>query len=364
MRELFLPIGLSGAVCFTGPIQRLLTALLEGCAEMRNAISIRWQQFSNALELFSAPEHLKLTISNLSDKYYNLYSLEKIACLNAQLYLIMAEIVSLTAGIISLAALFNTCIECFDCYRLARDCPAQVKTKLVRLDFEKERLLIWAEQAGLMRTDAAFRNPNIEANEGNLRDTLEQIRMLLADSTKLQDKYGIRQQEGLATLTERKVEPISRNSFEIFRASYRRFCGRFIVSQTGLKLTARVRWAILDENKFEGLIKTLRDFVDNLYWYVKVERRVQDRMVEQDIMAVTDTVDLLMIKEASEDDYQIWSDIASRAVDRAERSTITHTETDEQSASEEDEVAPGSPTRPTRSGAVGAIFESSGSIDR
>lgn len=227
--------------------------------------------------------------------------------------------------------------------------------KLVKLDFEKTRLLIWANQVGIVSTDPRSRNPGIERNEASLRQTMEQIQYLLADANKVQDKYGVRQQEQPVAAIEASPDLVSRNSFATFTASYRRFCGKFFEPSIGPKLTARVRWAILDENKFEGLIKTLKDFVDNLFWLVEVERNVRDHIVEEDIMAVTGLLELELIKDASEHDYQAWSDVASRAVDRTERGTVPNADTNDQDISEvEDEGSRGRPELPHKS-VVGAV---------
>lgn len=236
----------------------------------------------------------------------------------------MAEAAGLAASLISLASLFSTCIECFGYYRAAKNCPRQIKTKLVKLDFEKTRLLIWANEVGLVSTDAHSRKPDLERHEPQLKATLEQIQTLLSDANKIQDKYGVRQQDEPVTIADSNTELVSRNSFDTFMAAFRRFRGKFVNPESSPKLTACFRWAIADETKFEVLIKTLRNFVDNLFWLVEVDRSIQDRIVEEDIMAVTTLVDLETIKDASEHDYQLWSDVASRAVDRTEASTVSH----------------------------------------
>ncbi|CAO1599060.1 hypothetical protein XANCAGTX0491_002806 [Xanthoria calcicola] len=259
----------------------------------------------------------------------------------------MAEALGVAASLISLASLFGTCIECFTYYRAAKDCPRQIKTKLVKLDIEKTRLLMWANQVGLVSTDPSSRNPGLERHEANLRQTMEQIQFLLAEANKMQERYGMRQHEQPIAAIEASPDLVSRNNLDTFTASYRRFRGRFVEPGMGPKLTARVRWAILDENKFEGLLKTLKDFVDNLFWLVEVERSIQDHIVEEDIMCITSLLELELIKDASEHDYQVWSDAASRAVERTERGTILSADTDDQDISGfGDEASQGNPEFP------------------
>ncbi|KAL9110489.1 MAG: hypothetical protein Q9227_005033 [Pyrenula ochraceoflavens] len=233
----------------------------------------------------------------------------------------MAETIGLAASLISLASLFSTCIECFQYYEVAKECPRQVKTKLVKLDFEKTRLLIWANEAGLVSTDARFRNPSIEKHEEQLHETFEQIRYLLAEANKMRERYGLRPGDDLAVTASTTL--VSRNSFKKFKTSFRRFSARFIKPELAPSLSTRLKWAIVDESRFEILVKTLREFVDNLFWLVNVERSVQDHIVEEDILVVRDLDDLEMIRDASDHEYQIWSDVASRAIKKTERGTTT-----------------------------------------
>lgn len=269
----------------------------------------------------------------------------------------MAEAVGLAASLISLTALFSTCIECFDYYRAARDCPREVRTKLVKLDFEKTRLLIWANKTGLVSTDASSRNPAIERYQEDLRATLQQIHLLLTDANKMSGQYGIRQQDYPALSAETATDLVSRNSLDIFLTSYRRFRGKFLSPKNGPNLSARFRWAVTDEAKFEGLIRTLKDFVDNLFWLVEVDRSVQDHIVEEDILAVTNLVDLEIIRDASENEYQVWSDTASRAVDRTERGTIHDNDQNGQHAQNEPFFATTEISREPTARATSEVFD-------
>jgi Prion-inhibition and propagation len=62
----------------------------------------------------------------------------------------MVEPIGLTVGLLSLAGLFSTCIDCFDFYEASKDCGDELRTLLVQLDLEKTRLLTWAEHVGLV----------------------------------------------------------------------------------------------------------------------------------------------------------------------------------------------------------------------
>ncbi|KAL9023157.1 MAG: hypothetical protein Q9180_008359 [Flavoplaca navasiana] len=74
-------------------------------------------------------------------------------------------------------------------------------------------------------------------------------------------------------------------------------------------------------------------------------------------MALTSLLELELIKDASEHDYQVWSDVASRAVDRTERGTVPNADTDDQDTAEvEGEGSRGRPELPHRR-VVGAVYD-------
>ena len=188
---------------------------------------------------------------------------------------------------------------------------------------------------------------------------MEQIQALLAEMHKMQDQCGVRRQDESVAVADSTPDLVSRNSLDTFMASYRRFRGRFLKPDLGPKLSARVWWAICDETKFEGLIKTLKDFVDDLFFLVPVERSVLFHIVEEDIMAVTDLVNLEIIRDASENEYQAWSDVASRAVGRTEGGTVPCTDVQDEDPHSKKTWVPRKLHDPTKDQIAGEIFDPS-----
>ena len=240
----------------------------------------------------------------------------------------MAEVVGLATGIISLASLFTTCVDCFEYYKAAKDCPRRLRMLLVKLDFEKTRLLLWANNIGLVSTDSDSRDSGIEQHEELIRRGLEEIMDLLAEASEMSERYGVKKrllEDGVTEEEDLRTDVVSHNSMSLFRTSYRRFRGQnpsVAELERRTSLSDRIRWAVTDKGKFEGLIISLREFVDNLYLLVPVDRQVQNRLVEDDIFAVTDLEELELIQEATEDSYRIWSEVASQAIERSERGTM------------------------------------------
>lgn len=248
----------------------------------------------------------------------------------------MAEAgIGLAASLVSLAAIFKACVDSFELYKAAENCEESLNTVLVELDCEKERLLIWAEAIGLVQLESGTRHPDIEKHEKVIKAALEQIRSLLSNATKLQERYGIKVFDDSSTIAAATTDPISKNSTMMFKIAYKRFISRLNSSDSNNtpSLTMKIRWAIRDRAKFMGLIVTLKGFVDRLFQIIPVSREVQDTMVEADIFSILDLSQLRLVEAACEGSYRAWSDIASVAIDRTERETVdqrTHRDDQEQ----------------------------------
>lgn len=65
----------------------------------------------------------------------------------------MAEIIGLAASAITLADLFNNCIECFNLFLAAWKSEEDFELSQVKLDVEKARSLIWGNTFGVFLAD-------------------------------------------------------------------------------------------------------------------------------------------------------------------------------------------------------------------
>ena len=211
----------------------------------------------------------------------------------------MAEAgIGLAAGLVTLATLFKSCINCFEFYKAAKDCEGSLETISVELYYEKERLLIWAEAIGLEQLEKGKRHKHIKKHEKVIKAALEHIRNLLGDATKLQERYGIKV---FNTITAATTDPISKNLAMTFKIAYRRFTSKLYHSNgSNPSLTMQIRWAIRDHAKFIGLIVTLKGFVDRLFQIIPVSREFQDSMVEADIFSIMDLSQLRLVEAACE----------------------------------------------------------------
>jgi hypothetical protein len=67
------------------------------------------------------------------------------------------EPVSLIIGVVALASLFSTCIECFDYFKAGQVLEEDFELLLVKLNVEKTRLLIWGNAVCVLKPEGEGR---------------------------------------------------------------------------------------------------------------------------------------------------------------------------------------------------------------
>jgi hypothetical protein len=238
--------------------------------------------------------------------------------------MVPVEPVSLTIGVVALASLFSTCVECFEYFNSAKDLEEDFEVLLVKLDLEKTRLLIWGNAVGVLKADGEGRI--IELNDAQrvelISRCLESMKNLLSDTDKLQKVYGLQSTAQTNTHVGRRSNIVSKNSMNLFKTSYRRFWARFAGDQARTTLASRTRWAIHDKARFEGLITHLKDLVDGLNQVLPVKREVQDQIIKDDIVSILDLSKLRLVQSACEGSYTAWSDVASAVIEASEFGTV------------------------------------------
>ena len=262
------------------------------------------------------------------------------------------EPISLGIGIIALASLFSTCIECFDYFRLGQKFDEDLEILLVQMDLEKFRLLDWGNTVGVLRISKnSGRISGLETTRKEIISScLRQIANLLTNTENLQSKYGAR----TVTTNEGKGGRLkalpSLNSMNIFKTLYRRFCVRFANRPSQIDtLLSKTKWAIRDKAKFEGLKQNLKGFIDGLYEILPISREIQDQTFGDDIALFIDISKLRLIEIACEESYRTWSSKASEVIRESESGTIDRRSVEERIRDAEFIREPGDPSSTVKS---------------
>jgi hypothetical protein len=166
----------------------------------------------------------------------------------------------------------------------------------------------------------------IELNDGQrvelIGRCLESMKSLLSDTDKLQRVYGLKSAAQSNANMGRSGNIVSKNSMNLFKASYRRFWARFAGDQARSTLASRTKWTIHDKARFEGLITHLKDLIDGLNQVLPVKREIQDQVIKDDIVSILDLSKLRLVQSACEGSYTAWSDVASAVIEASEFGTV------------------------------------------
>lgn len=243
--------------------------------------------------------------------------------------MVPVEPISLSIGI---ASLFSTYIECFEYFKAAQSLAEDLKILLVKLDIEKTRLLIWGNAVGILKTEASERASELQdpAKAEVITGCLERIKELFSDTDKLEKKFGVKPSALDEGSRDAGVDPLSRNSMNVFKKSYKRFWVRRATTSEKHSLVSQTKWAIHDKTKFEDLRAHLKDFVDGLIEIVPISKESQDRVIEGDISSIIDLSNLRLVQSAcSEPSYQSWADMAGAVIKESVAGTIDRRRTEE-----------------------------------
>ena len=224
-------------------------------------------------------------------------------------------IAGLALSAISVAALFTTCIDCFDIVIKAREFRHDYQILCADLGLQRLRFCLWGESVGLASRDAAMRsvpNPGLDhpTIHGPVARALQAIQLLLQKTDDAREHFdeGVSRPRGLRVL---------RGPFERFRREQR--------ESSRPSLGAATRWAVHSRETFKEKIDRLKSLIDGLESVTEslgVLEAQRSRMREE-IDSIDDVEDLRLIEEASIRSQPEISDAASRRILLIENGSIT-----------------------------------------
>jgi len=242
--------------------------------------------------------------------------------------------------LIGVASLFSSCVDAFVYFKLAQHADREVEIVLLKLDVEKARLLIWGNEVGIFSANRQYPQLLDNSVAEVIQRILCQIETLLTDSEKLRTSCGVRT---LETPLARVVDYISSKSLAVFRTSASRFWTRNssqLSTVTRRTHVTRLKWAIYEREKFQGLVNNVKDFVNDLFKLTGVHRNIQDRAIVEDIESILDISHLSVVEEATEDSYRVYSQAAASTRASTEAGTADRRSVEERLRDMETLLAP------------------------
>jgi len=204
----------------------------------------------------------------------------------------MAEVFGVVAGALSVAALFNNCVDCFEYIQLGRHFGSDFERCQLKLDILKIRLSRWG-QAVAINDDLCFATNSPDDGSAQLvQAILEEIVLLFQSTQQSSKRYKISaKQENLACLEDKDMPPMLRGLHDQLGAVARQ-------RQKRTSLSKKVTWALYDAKNFDKLINEMTGFVDSLE-QLYPGGTARRRLVEMEIEEVADKPSLLALQEAA-----------------------------------------------------------------
>lgn len=227
---------------------------------------------------------------------------------------------------IGVATLFSVCVECFKYFKAGQAQHADYELLELEFDLIKSRMLIWGKAIGMdnVTEDAATTEDDTSEPMSLLTRSLNAIKSLLEDYKTLQDKYGLREVPETTRSTASVRDLPSFQLLNLFRTSrlYIRLRGRR-PNATSTSLASRTVWAIIDKEKFEGLVAHLKQLVDGLERVYPIPTAARDQTFQSSV-ATIELSKLRIVDTACEVVYPEleWASIARTVKDASDLGTI------------------------------------------
>lgn len=231
------------------------------------------------------------------------------------------EPASLVTGVIALASLFNTTVECFELVQLGRSFGKDFQTSQLKLDSVRLRLSRWGSSLGLgeniresVSLEAHFES---RAEVKHAEDLLGQIIELFADAEGVSNKYRGRvasDNDSLAVYNpQTDLDPVMADLHSKMRQLA-------IDRQNRSGLRQKAKWAIYQEKHFRRLIEDITELVNSLVTLFPASEKSQRTLCDLEVSAIVNTDTTPVLKEVIMDQDKLLLEALNQVSTMAETS--------------------------------------------
>lgn len=220
----------------------------------------------------------------------------------------MAEVFGVVAGALSVASLFNNCLDCFEFVQLGRHFGRDYERCQLRLDIARARLGRWGE-AVKVNDDPRFSISSPTDKSIQLTQSiLEEVALLFESARKTSKRYElVTGQQDLVLFEDTDIKPIGRALHDKLRNFARS-------RQERTSLVRKTAWALYDGKALEKVVDQVASLVDDLEKVFPVEA-VCRKLAEIEIEKVKDEASLTMLENAARGIDTALSDAAVQKID-------------------------------------------------
>jgi hypothetical protein len=129
----------------------------------------------------------------------------------------MAEAAGLALGAVALAGLFDSCIQSFRHVVAGVDYGKNCEILLTQLTAETLSLQQWGNRVGILEDIEARRHPRLSDSMTSkaINEVLACVRLVLNNSKKLEEKYGLRSKQDADVAEEAQAEEVTRQKLSM-----------------------------------------------------------------------------------------------------------------------------------------------------
>lgn len=201
----------------------------------------------------------------------------------------MAEVFGVAASALSVAALFNNCVDCFEYIQLIPPFGPDADRRQLRLDIARNRLGRWGEAAAI-NTDPRF--PTNARDSRQVRAILEEIALLFHTTRESSKQYKIHTRpDAIARFEAENMPPVFRKLHDQMRVIARQRQDR-----TGL--LNKSAWTLYNSKNCDKLVEQIARFLDDLEKLFPVET-TRRKLAELEIEEMNNETSLLLLKNAA-----------------------------------------------------------------
>lgn len=218
---------------------------------------------------------------------------------------VMAEIFGTAAAALSVAGLFNNCVDCFEYVQMGRQFGRDYERCQLKVDIAQARLSLWGKAAGINK-DARFASASpADATAQLVRSALEEIGLLFVAAQKTSKRYELgAKPDDLVLFQDGDMQPV-------FRRLHGHLGRTIAQRQKQTSLVKKAAWALYDGKNFDRLIGQITGLVDDLEKICPVEA-ARRQLVQLAIEEVDDEPGLATIRDVAADTDKTLAEAAAQ----------------------------------------------------
>ena len=190
------------------------------------------------------------------------------------------DVASFAISVTTITGAVRDCLDLYAAFTVAKALGKDYFVSLAKLDVEKTLLLQWAQRVRLDQQDYDHRLDE-PSTQSAVSSVLGSIRQLLGDGDNLQSKYGVQE----STVTEETgVSPaLSGPRMREFVENLKKHSPLLRVKRRDISIHQRVKWTIVDRDKFKALVSDLSYFRQSLDDMIPDHEGVFVHMMKRDL---------------------------------------------------------------------------------